>query len=226
MCVLVNTSTGEQRHACRNQTFVPSSKQQNHTKILEREKGGKKNLAWKFKSGPQVGSPRSTRAPASISRTLLAAWLDWKCAISWGEKKLTRGYLFPLHTFFFLGCGALNTSKWSGEKKVHVLLRPRTAALSTRTKLLAEAVFSHSVAFFLSPFLYSTVHDSLLSYTAIFQLSTAQAGRGGGERAWELIWSRRKVTKLGGNSRTAFAGSPNGRVEIWSRPTEGMGFTQ
>lgn len=61
-------------------------------------------------------------------------------------------------------------------EKVHVLSRTRTMVLSTCIKLLANPVFTNCFVFFLSPFLYSTVHDSLLCYTAIFQLSTAREG--------------------------------------------------
>lgn len=83
-------------------------------------------------------------------------------------EKLTRGYFLTLLTF---GCGALTLK--SGSQSPCRLVSADDS-FSRCVKLLAEPVLTTCFAFFLSLFLSSRVHDSLLPYTAIFQLSTAQ----------------------------------------------------
>lgn len=82
------------------------------------------------------------------------------------KKKLTRRYFLTLLT-----CCALNTWKW---RKVRAVSRVRTEA-PRRALNFQQSPYLLSVSpSFCRPFSIFTVHDSLLSYTAIFQLSTAQ----------------------------------------------------
>lgn len=87
----------------------------------------------------------------------------------------------------------------------------RTTAPRCAMNFLADLVFTSRFAVFLSLFLSFPDHDSLLPYTAIFQLSTAQGRRVRGNEYEES----RKGTKPSGNARTISEGSPNGLGPSW-----------
>lgn len=187
---------------CTNRRLLPPAGAANDIKLHTKRKEEKRR---KFKSGPQVRRPvacagRTCSAPPFPS-AVAAAWLSCKCAITWEKKNSPADISSLFSLFFFLfpppaELWRFNHSEVSGKV-------PRPVAHTDDVHEAANEPCSHlllrllsvALSLFCRAWLPALLHSHF----------PAQHGAGR-ESAWELIWRRRKGTKLGGKGRTSLGG--------------------